>query len=72
MKFPNAWAVTAKAEKAEPKKLESRIDMSAEVAGQGLCPECKVPMEEVYAGGRPMWACAKDRITLPRPNDQQD
>ena len=71
MKYPSAWLVTAKKE-PEAKKIESRIDMSADVAGQGLCPECKVPMEEVYAGGNPMWACAKDRITLPRPNDQQN
>lgn len=74
MKFPSAWSTTpfAVTAKAEPKKVESKINMSDEVAGQGKCPECKRPMEVVYAGGTPMWACAADRITIPLPNGHEN
>ena len=65
MKLPNAWA-------AGPQKIEARIDMSADVAGKGKCPECRQPMEIVSVSGSRMWACAKDRIVLPLPNDHQE
>lgn len=63
--IPKAWihAGTAK------KEVTSRIDMSAEVAGRGLCPECKKPMTVAMVGASKMWACAADRITLPLPDD---
>ena len=49
--------------------IEARIDMSAEVAGKGLCPECKKPMQIVMAGDSKVWACLADRITLPVPDE---
>lgn len=64
-KFPSAWNLTAK---TKPTQVEARIDMSADVAGLGKCPECKRPMEIVTAAGSRMWACAADRITIPVPN----
>lgn len=48
--------------------VTARIDMSAEVAGRGMCPECKKPMTVVVSGTSKMWACAADRISLPVPN----
>ena len=68
MKIPSAWKLAAS---AGEKKVEARIDMSADVAGKGKCPECKQQMEVVEASGSLMWACAKDRITIPLPNDHQ-
>ena len=49
-------------------KVMARIDMSADVAGKGLCPECKKPMDVVTSGTSKMWACAADRISFPVPN----
>ena len=65
-KFPQAWVKASTG-----KKVESRIDMSAEVVGSGNCPECKKPMQEVSINGTKMWACASDRITIPLPNEGQ-
>src|SRR5476651_1396482 len=42
LKLPKAWVTAGK---KDTKKVEARIDMSAEVAGQGLCPDCRAPME---------------------------
>ncbi len=64
MKYPAAWTPTV----VTAKKIESRIDMSADVAGKGKCPECRQPMEVVSVSGSPMWTCQKDRITLPVPD----
>lgn len=50
------------------RKVTARIDMSADIAGKGLCPECKKPMEVVTAGTSKVWACAADRISIPVPN----
>lgn len=63
MKFPNAWIAKEKS------KVEARIDMSAEVAGEGKCPACKQAMKIVFVEGSRMWACSTDRITVPLPND---
>lgn len=66
-KFPKSWiAANAAIERSKP--VTARIDMSAEVAGMGNCPECKKPMEIVASGGTKVWACAHDRITLPLPD----
>jgi hypothetical protein len=51
-------------------EVSARIDMSAEVVGKGLCPECKQPMIKATAGANPVWTCVKDRITLPIENGQ--
>jgi hypothetical protein len=47
------------------KKLTARIDMSAEVAGKGLCPECRQPMTASHANGIPVLVCEDHRIALP-------
>lgn len=69
MKLPQAWstpktnnapsAVTAK------KKVEARIDMSTEVAGAGLCPDCKQPMQPMVAANIETQTCMDCRISLP-------
>ena len=72
-KFPSSW-ITANVSKVpaeKPTEVKARIDMSAEIAGAGKCPECKKDMEVVTAGGRKVWACAADRITLPVPNGHE-
>jgi len=83
-KMPRAWIVASNkpssqptAESTETKQVVARIDMSEEVAGRGLCPECKTPMKIARAGISRAWICAADRITLPLPNgykenDQQE
>jgi hypothetical protein len=53
--------VTASAEK----EVTARIDMSAEVAGAGLCPECRKPMEASTANGIPVLICREHRIAIP-------
>ena len=71
MKYPSAW--NAKQEQpVTAKKVEARIDMSAEVAGAGKCPECKQPMQIVNVAGSAMWTCAADRITLPLPDGYEE
>ena len=75
-KMPRAWitasqkgeALSDKSQSADSTKVTARIDMSAEVAGRGLCPECKTPMKIAHAGISRAWICAADRITLPLPN----
>ena len=76
--FPRAWLTagvkpTKTEEVAKPEtKIEARIDMSAEVAGIGKCPECRQPMQVVTSGASRMWACANDRITIPLPDGYKE
>ncbi len=56
----------------EKKAVSARVDMSAEVVGRGLCPECKKPMAVVMAGEAKVWACAADRISIPVPDGYKD
>ena len=65
MNMPKAWV------KATAKKVVvSRLDMSENVAGAGLCPECKVQMSPVVANNINGYACHKDRIFIPSPNKE--
>lgn len=66
MKLPKAW-IQAGAPKA---KVTARIDMSAEVAGKGLCPECRQSMVEAYANGHKVLVCDEDRIVIPVADDE--
>lgn len=69
--FLNASAtVTEVKAKVETAKAEvtARIDMSAEVAGAGLCPECKTQMEASHANGIPVLICREHRIAIPMPD----
>jgi hypothetical protein len=55
---------------ASSSKVEGRIDMSADVAGAGLCPECHKPMERSHANGIPILTCDEHRIAIPVPDAQ--
>jgi len=59
-----------KIEAASQKKVTARIDMSAEVAGSGLCPECRKPMVLMSANGHQVHTCMDDRITVPVRDEQ--
>jgi len=57
-------------------EVSAKLDMSAEVAGAGNCPECKKPMTIalVSATGAdgdeaPSYACSACRISIPIPDD---
>ena len=54
--------------KASTQKVTARIDMSAEVAGAGLCPECKKPMQPCIANDIPVLICQEHRIVIPTPD----
>lgn len=56
---------------ADSTTLTAKLDMSAEVAGRGFCPECKGQMQIVSVAGSPSWACTRDRISLPIPDDHE-
>jgi len=62
LKLPKAWVTAGK---KDTKKVEARIDMSAEVAGQGLCPDCRAPMERAITNGIEVHVCHPDRIAIP-------
>ncbi|EMI5828533.1 TPA: hypothetical protein ACP7Q5_004995 [Escherichia coli] len=53
---------------AATNKVEARINMSADVAGAGLCPECRKPMERSNANGFPVMICEAHRIAIPMPD----
>lgn len=68
MKFYERWKTTeVKAKNVNKKKVTARIDMSEEVAGKGLCPECKEAMKPVLVNKIPALCCMKCRIVLPMP-----
>lgn len=76
MRFPKGWletkpCITARINKG--KKLHARIDMSEEVAGKGLCPECHEKMQRVYISGNvPVLCCMTDRIVLPLKHEDYE
>ena len=59
-KLPESWA--------EGQRIEARLDMSAEVAGAGRCPECRTQMIRAYVKDTPVWCCVQHRIALPIQN----
>jgi hypothetical protein len=69
---PQAFA-TANEKKVEAavetSQVEARINMSAEVAGAGLCPECGKPMERSHANGIAVLTCDLHRIAIPQKDD---
>lgn len=67
MKMPDAWLNTTTEVKASA-QVTARISMSADVAGAGLCPDCKKPMEEAITNGIASYVCNKDRIAIPKPD----
>lgn len=62
----------AATETTKPTQVKARIDMSAEVAGVGNCPECRQPMVRMTANGHPVFTCMQDRITLPIQDEAND
>lgn len=69
-KIPSAWQVTAGSK--TKKEVTARIDMSAEVAGQGLCPECRQEMESAVVDDSDVLVCMKDRIVLPTKDEDHE
>lgn len=69
LKIPQAWTASTKkvaaVTAASGKKVTARIDMSAEVAGKGLCPDCRKPMSISHAAGHEVLACNPCRIVIP-------
>lgn len=76
--MPKAWsqvgssksAITAGNENGKH-KIGAKINMSAEHAGQGLCPDCGKPMNETYASDIPVVSCFPCRISLPRKDSAE-
>lgn len=65
LNMPKAWSTPSKTKTAASTKVEARIDMSTEVAGAGMCPDCRKPMETVMAGAVETMTCMPCRISLP-------
>lgn len=77
-KLPDAWLnaglPTSKTSLINAKSTTSvtaRIDMSTDVAGKGLCPECRKPMEASIANGHAGLVCHADRIFLPAVDSEE-
>lgn len=68
MRIPKEWTEGLKVV-AKSTKLHARIDMSDEIVGKGLCPECKQPMKPVIANGIKCLCCFADRIVLPQKKE---
>lgn len=82
--MPDAWTTKPQSTKVfaghdtpiakdEPKQVLAKIDMGEQVAGAGMCPSCRKPMERGYfAGSVPVMVCFDDRVTLPVPDGQEN
>lgn len=69
--IPREWQKKTSKKGIFASKIEARIDMSERVAGKGLCPECKQPMNEVIVNGMTCLCCMQDRIVLPKRNEKE-
>jgi uncharacterized protein (UPF0212 family) len=69
LKIPQAFLGASNTPVADeaPKKtvLEAKLDMSAEVAGEGVCPACNSPMERVFLEKGEVYTCIPCRVVLP-------
>lgn len=71
-KMPQAWTALSQPNKTTAgTKVEARINMSAEVAGAGLCPDCQKPMIEMVAGPVDTLTCMDCRISLPTKDPEE-
>ncbi|QRE00353.1 hypothetical protein [Burkholderia phage BCSR5] len=81
MKVPSAWTTAAAAKddirpRGDKAKVEAGVatagvvDMSEEVAGQGLCPVCRKEMVESQADGNYVRVCMDHRIALPLSDEE--
>jgi hypothetical protein len=48
--------------------MPGRINMSAEIAGKGLCPDCNQAMSKAIANEHEVYECAPCRIAIPTPD----
>lgn len=64
-KAKKAAIVTTKEAVVATTDVRARVDMSAEVAGAGLCPDCRKPMIPSHANGHPVLSCTACRIVIP-------
>lgn len=67
--MPGAWTEPTK-QVTSATNVAARVDMSAEVAGQGLCPVCKKQTEIGFADGARVRFCRNDLVTLPLTNEE--
>jgi len=70
MKLPQAFLRAGVTKTKAKEKVQARINMSAEVAGAGLCPECQKPMNRAMANGYPVLVCNEHRIALPVSDEE--
>lgn len=73
MKLPQSWTSNNKSIPAvlqAKRKIESRVNMSDDVAGQELCPVCGQHMERVIANDQPALCCFDDRVVIPIKNEK--
>lgn len=74
MKIPQAYANASSNSSTKvgaKTKVEARIDMSEEVAGAGLCPDCQKPMQPMTAGPIETLTCMGCRIALPTADPEE-
>lgn len=64
LKMPTSWSAKASATEIKT-EVKAKLEMGADVAGLGLCPDCQVPMERVMHGENEVAVCVADRIVLP-------
>ena len=74
MKLPREWTMSQvnkkrKTIEASKSHVNARIDMGEDVAGKGLCPECREEMQPVLANGIPCVCCMNCRIVLPQKSE---
>lgn len=71
-KMPQAWLEASQKVEAGTEVSAGHLDMSAEVAGAGLCPECREPMVEALADNIPVLVCEPDNIALPLKDEADE
>ncbi|QDH83639.1 hypothetical protein [Achromobacter phage Motura] len=64
---PSAWLTAGSKEKQRVTAAGTRLitDMSADVAGSGLCPVTKQPMVRMFANGHPCLVSMDAMVCLP-------
>lgn len=65
LKIPQAFLGASSAPDSAKVAIEAKLDMSAEVAGEGICPACNSPMERVFLEKGEVYTCIPCRVVLP-------
>lgn len=63
--YPSGWRTKSKVSASKRTQVQAGLDMSAEVAGAGLCPITKEPMTQMYVNGHLANVHLRSRIVLP-------